>query len=193
MRFFLLPLIPAATTPSIRIAPGAEMGRAGRSEARSHARTPSPRLPLSSLPPLSTLSCVCPLPGRGQGSEAPLEARVWSGSFWGFGAVPKVSRPRALSKNWRCRSLLSPAARLPRQVLPSFCNGCVSGNGPALPFRYQSVPEPASGATLGIVALGPRTAVESLAVQCADPQNTTAETARRGPGISPRLTPACGL
>lgn len=87
--FLLFPLIPVATTPSFRGAPRAGTGSAGRSEARSHARTPSSRLPLSSLPSLSTSQAVsAPLPGRGRGSEAPL--RVWFGSLWRFGAVRRV-------------------------------------------------------------------------------------------------------
>lgn len=36
----------------------------------------------------------------------------------------------------------------------------MSGNGPALPFRYQPVPERVRGATLEAVDLSPRTAVE---------------------------------
>lgn len=109
-------------------------GGAGRSEARSHARTPSPRLPLSSLPPLSTPRLRLPPPPEGTGLRSPPRRRK-------FGLVPsgalelsgRLSLPRAQRRNCRCRSLLSPGATLLRQVLPSFGKGCASGTGPARP------------------------------------------------------------
>lgn len=141
--FLSLPGIPAATTPSFRSVPGAGTGGAGRSEARSHARTPSPRLPLSSLPPLSTPKLRLPPPPEGTGLQRRPRRRK-------FGLVPsgawelsgRLSLPRAQRRNCSCRSLLSPGATLLRQVLPSFPQGVCERDrpGPALPFRYQPVP-----------------------------------------------------
>lgn len=107
---------------------------------RAPSAHPVPGSPLSSLTRFPTPRLRPPPPL----ARKPLsEARVWLSSLRGFGAVRKVSRPRALKRNWRCRSLLTPAAKMPGQVLLSFPQGvCVCvWNGPDLPFRYQPVPE----------------------------------------------------
>lgn len=147
--FLLLPLIPVATTPSFR----SGTGSAGRSEARSHARTPSPRLPLSSLPSLYTPRLRRPPSPGEDGARKPSSefGLVLSGALE---LSRGLSLPRALRRNWRCRSLLSPAATPARQLLPSFRKGCVSGNSPALSFRYQPNPESGRGVMVRAVALG---------------------------------------
>lgn len=187
--FLLLPLIPAATTPPSEVPPGLE-----REVRVAQRRAPTRAHPVPGSPFLFSFhfprpGCVCPPPPEGPGLESPSPrsefALVFSGALELSG---RLSLPRAQRRSCRCRSLLSPVATLLRRVLPSLYQGCVSGNGPALPFRYQPVPERARGATLRAVALGSR-----AALQCATPQDLTAKTARRGPGISPRLVPACRL
>lgn len=98
--FLLLPLIPVATTPSFR----SGTGSAGRSEARSHARTPSPRLPLSSLPSLCTPRLRRPPSPGEDGARKPSSefGLVLSGALE---LSRGLSLPRALRRNWRCRSL----------------------------------------------------------------------------------------
>ena len=157
---------------------------------RAPSAHPVPGSPLSSLTRFPTPRLRPPPPL----ARKPLsEARVWLSSLRGFGAVRKVSRPRALKRNWRCRSLLTPAAKMPGQVLLSFPQGvCVCGTALTCPSgtsQYLSAwgDAPGSGARV------PRTAGGSLPVQCADRQDTTPKAERRAAGISPRLTPALGL
>lgn len=101
---------------------------------------------------LHAQAASAPLPGRDR-TRKPLSefGLVLSGALELSGGL---RLPRALKRNWRCRSLLSPAATLARQVLPSFRKGCVSGNGPALSFRYQPNPKPGRGVVVRTVALG---------------------------------------
>lgn len=125
---------------------------------RAPSAQPVPGSPLSSLTRFPTPRLRPPPPL----ARKPLsEARVWLSSLRGFGAVRKVSRPRALKRNWRCRSLLTPAAKMPGQVLLSFPQGvCVCGTALTCPSgtsQYLSAwgDAPGSGARVPAQLEGP--------------------------------------
>lgn len=162
---------------------GGVRGAPRRAPTRAHPAPGFPFLPSLHSPRLAVNRLQKPLS----------EARVWFGCGRGFAAVRKVKSAlcpeETLERQGRC------ALRLLRRCAGS-CHPSArgeSGNGPALPSRYQLAWRLERKVTLQAVALGSPHTGEPSAVQWTDPKDAAAESARQGPGIFPRLTPACGL
>lgn len=183
MRGFLsLPLIPAATTPPPQAPPGLERvvrGAPRRAPTRAH---PAPGSPLPSLPPLSTPRLRLPPSPGGDRVQSPSARREFGFALSGALELSgRLSRPRVQRRNGRSR--LSPAAAPgPAVCLQGGCVPCPSGTSQSPSGRV--------GRRSGQCFEAPHGDVETSAVQGAAPKDLTTETARRGPGISPRLVPA---